>query len=344
MYPDPNRMAISFSPDELNWLHGLGYTHPVYFMRGERSTVGLFLTETGDDRVIKRAPVGLEYEYEIGRRLYQRSQELEPYLRIVGQTLDLLERNGKKYLVLERLPGKTLGEVIRTQETKLEPVFMQRYITMLRTLHRFEVETGFTHYDLHHNNIITDDDLESFKIIDFGRSHYPGVTGFIEVDTGSLFHGKIASVMDPWLDLVRLVLMALKIRSRTRTDPVPKPIAAVLLANGFSSWVKGKIPAWASHHSYKGCGIALVKGIGPMLQKSSSLWKASQGGFWVNDGTAPPDPSNTPTSKVLFGIEMAQIKQKSVDSRPNPDPTVLLDLFDRFVSTPIDEEETTITA
>ena len=333
-------MALYFSAHELSWLEIFGYTYVRCFSRSRRSIVGLFQIDQGGYRVIKHAPVGLEYEYDIGCKLYQRSLELEPNLRIVGQTFDLLQRNKRKYLVLEYLRGKTLVRVIGDRlayKVKDRVLLTKRYVEMLRILYRFQTETGFTHYDLHYNNIITNDDLQSFKIIDFGRSHYPGVTGFIEIDIGSIFIGKIPSVTDRWIDLVRLVLLMLATQANERwrhcttddnSNPVSESLSKVLLANGFSDWIRGPRPSWVSHHEYKGCsGAAIMKGGEVALTKCESLYDASYGGFWVNDRLSPSDV--TQSKKIDFGLTMAQIKQASIDQRPNPDPVILLDLFQK---------------
>jgi serine/threonine protein kinase len=71
------------------------------------------------------------------------------------------------FLVTQYIEGITLKQLLTS---KLDPILMSRFVAMLRQVADLLATTGLHHGDLHTGNIITNDDLETFTLIDLGRS------------------------------------------------------------------------------------------------------------------------------------------------------------------------------
>jgi len=215
---------------------------------------------------------------------------------------------------------------------------------MIRRIHELQVLTKFTHYDLHLRNIITNDDLLSFKIIDFGYSHVPNVTGWIEANHGVITIGGISSVFDPWFDIVRLI-MIYYLLSHQRVDP---DIAGILEANKFSTWLekRGPIPGYIMLESQEYIGSELVQNIDVVDMIDYKIYDPS---IWVGHGDLVNcdeldefnvDEYNSYRDlsseeqlgiKVKFGELLTCLKRYSMGKRKHKDVSILIDKFDQLI-------------
>ena len=299
------------------------------------------------------------YEYQVGCRVYEASQQLGSHLRIAGQTVDLLTDPDAncQYLVTEYLPGVTLQTVVATiADQRTSPTvrheLLRRYVAMLRTIHEFERRTGFTHYDLHLGNIITDDDLVTFKLLDYGYAHYPGVTGAAATTDTALSIGAIPSVYDPWFDVVRLVTMLYLHLGWI----IPPDMGDLLVTNGFSPWLDLPGTPYSDHIAspvQKYPGSELLVHVDLIDFSPEELWEPDYGGFWVGDEKVPcrddgnyrdEDFSSVDSVddgvKHRFGDFVTCLKRYTMDKRVHNDPASLIDLVERDIGRLVTDEGT----
>lgn len=200
------------------------------YIRDINNTVSVFIYN--DDTVaIKRIDGDIpsaRYEYMVGKEIYDRSIRLDPIYHVITKTIDLLVYEGISFLVMEYIPGVSVYSVINRRKD-----LIHKYIRMIRIIHDLQDMIRFTHYDLHIGNIITDDDLSTFKIIDFEYSHVDGITGWVRTSIPIIAIGGISSVYDSWFDIVRLVLLPYSIISYNPSID----ILGILRNNNFSPFI-----------------------------------------------------------------------------------------------------------
>lgn len=295
----------------------------------------------------------LEYEYQAGRRLFSISQSGSPALRIIPETIAYFTDpsvEDRQYLVTEYVSGASLSDLLaeyKRWNSRQQRLFTDWYVRMLYTILEFSRQYGFTHYDLHAGNIIVStgdtetflDPTVTFRLIDFGYSHVPGITGWARLGLGALVIGAIPSVWDLWYDLVRLV----SIYHWTTRTPLSINEQRLLRENRFNGDNLGE-PSSATviYEEQEYPGAELIPGIGKVYDLSPALW---DDGFWVPSAdkvdctvsrqpTLPRSTSNeivTVEQKIAFGEFMTCIKKLLVRKRQHQDPILLLEAFDLHV-------------
>ena len=359
--------------DDLALLDKFGYSyqetlHEPNKSKSDDTLVMLVKDRNGRLLAVKRqhgCNACLDYEYQAGLRLFTQSQEGPPSLRIIPETVAYFvdASNSRQYLVTEYVAGEALASIIeryKDLDQSQRYGFTRWYIWMLRTILEFSRQYGFTHYDLHAGNILVSmfgdsdpffvGDLDSptglqplrpvaFKLIDFGYSHVPGVTGWVRAGMGSLFIGAIPSVWDLWYDVVRLICVY-----HLFTDtPLNSDEETLLTGNRFSAWVAGDddddFPEYILFNEQSYPGSELIPGIGRLHELSPSLW---DDGFWVPkasdvDCKTAMTPvfsarrTATVEEKISFGNFLTCIKLALIRKRKYQDPSRLIDAFEKAI-------------
>lgn len=174
-------------------------------------------------RIYKKRKIGLDYEGMVG--LYINSLNLPYCVRTVG----FEARPQGDRLITEYLPGVTWYQKFKQSTSLLE--------TQHLTLKILNIVTNlpFTHYDLHMNNVIIQENGE-VKLIDFGFSSIPYVHSsvrYIECTYSTLSCGILSSVPDPGYDLMLIVLSLRKQGKKFKSPALTDYCTEVIRKAGF---------------------------------------------------------------------------------------------------------------
>lgn len=102
------------------------------------------------------------------------------------------------YIITEYVPGVTLRKLQPELRTK------ELYLQIFDALRNAQEQMNFTHYDLHPDNIIIEDN-GNIRFIDFARSHVRGVQpGWYE--TAIIDGATCPGIFDPMFDYARVVM------------------------------------------------------------------------------------------------------------------------------------------
>ena len=126
--------------------------------------VGLF--SIGESLVAIKRDFTVQHEYDIAIQLLERAPTAN-----ISRPLTVLRSgipNDAEYLVLENVPGVPLSELALLENR--DPVVVTRFINMMHQIVDLLAVSGLRHGDLHFGNILTNDNLETFTIIDFDLS------------------------------------------------------------------------------------------------------------------------------------------------------------------------------
>lgn len=115
----------------------------------------------------------------------------KPYEGCVLKYLDSFAENGTRYLITEKIKGKSLQDYIENGEDYSVRSAMQQLVAIVRQIHK----RGIIHCDIKPSNIILDDEDKHVTLIDFGSASFKkkGQNGMVFVSRGysapELYHG-----------------------------------------------------------------------------------------------------------------------------------------------------------
>ena len=148
--------------------------HGYRFVRSirEHPFIGLFSLVTRREQpvlVVIKADFNVDREHDAIVRLLSLAPTA-PVTRIAGPIIrDQAPYesfyHGLSYLVMNYIPGVPLITLASLKQR--DPVVVRRFITMLHKITDLLATTGLHHGDLNFGNILTNDDLETFVLIDF---------------------------------------------------------------------------------------------------------------------------------------------------------------------------------
>ena len=92
----------------------------------------------------------------------------KPYDGCVLKYLDSFRENGTRYLINEKIKGKSLQDYIENGEDYSIRSTMQQLVAIVRQIHK----RGIIHCDIKPSNIILDDEDKHVTLIDFGSARF----------------------------------------------------------------------------------------------------------------------------------------------------------------------------
>lgn len=92
----------------------------------------------------------------------------KPYDGCVLKYLDSFKENGTRYLITEKIKGKSLQDYIENGEDYSIRSTMQQLVAIVRQVHK----RGIIHCDIKPSNIILDDEDKHVTLIDFGSASF----------------------------------------------------------------------------------------------------------------------------------------------------------------------------
>lgn len=297
--------------EDLLYLSQQGYRFIEAIPDTDQTTIAVFENVNGRRYIIKVSQGCFscaEYEYRVGKAIYDRSLELPQKYRIITRTVNLLSNDDRHYLIREYVPGI---EVRRLVEDTVQGSLAQkrrlvrRFTRMLKRLHEFFLVTDFTHYSIDLGDVITDDNLQTFKLVDFRLSHYPNLGGWTRITKDELASGVMPSIADPLFDLATMILSFY----HTIDETVPREIREFLRVNNLNALLE-------------------PVNVGSEIQTRERFWVTGREQRTCHRSRQPirNDEGNL-AEQILFGEQMACLKQRSIERRRKPDPKVLIRLF-----------------
>lgn len=329
-----------FDEDELYFLSEKGYIFVRYIDQGDIEyehdpvLVGLFQSSYGDIAIKRKKYCRdcMEYEYNIGRELNNIVSELDPKYHIVANTYDLLRYNNYSYIIIEFIAGITVRDLLSlyNQRNHIPEEILQRYANMVDIIRNFECITGFTHYDLHLGNIITNDDLNTFYIIDYGYSHLDSISGWAMASKYSISIGAIPSVYDPMFDIVRLIVISFDMLGKA----VPEPLFYMIQSNNFSPYTWEGMPSqYTEAQTYPGSEI--IPELNALEELPDEYGRES--GWWISlSNVNCIDPVHSlyenldkdeMNSRIIVGDSLTCIKRMAIGRRTGRDIDTILSQY-----------------
>ncbi|MFT5449917.1 MAG: serine/threonine protein kinase, partial [Gammaproteobacteria bacterium] len=257
----------------------------------------------------------------------------------IVRVLSVFEQNGTAYMAMERIRGKTLGQVIKDGQIHSESVLLPVVHALLSGLQQVHA-SGVVHRDIKPDNIILNGDFQPV-LLDFGSARQPlqdgtpltalVTRGYAPFEQYSEMPGDTRQ--GPWTDIYGLAAcLYFVVTGRRPTDAItrgtalledkPDPLipASTSATGGYSATLLGAIDA----------GLSFEANARP---QSAADWFAKFPGL-------PPDANDTSSQLNTFALPQSHFKE-SVTSLAterlntqyvtNPDLDVLLVDDDRFV-------------
>ena len=132
----------------------------------------------------------VKWEYDVGMLINAYNN---PHMI---KTLGFFIEGSDACIVTEYVPGVTLAKLSHKRHTQ------ELYLRIFSCIHDAQEQMEFTHYDLHQNNIIVEDN-GNICFIDFARTHVRGVQpGWFE--TQIIDGGTCPGIFDPMFDYATL--------------------------------------------------------------------------------------------------------------------------------------------
>lgn len=317
----------------LDFLESEGYTLLLEF----EENVALF-EKNGSKHAIKRGKrraTHLQYEYDVGKRVHSLALVQDAaFHRIPAKTVDLLVEKDRKgtiyqYLVTEYVPGISVYKFMKSDIVGEEEK-IRRFIRMMKMLMEFDEKIGFTHYDLHLHNIITNDNLETFTLIDFGSSHVKGVSGWTYASPAAISIGVAPSVHDPFHDAVRLLVFMHTILKM----PMDSAINNLITSCNFSTYIGldgEQMPEYIIHDYQEYVGAEIINvllAVDVVPEDTIDTY-----GWWIDDGSNPQQNEDIMKCPNYFirkngrhmdidtlkaiGCAISTLKRRAMEKRPH---------------------------
>jgi len=212
-------MVMDFIVDEVTELFQYRYSYIQDVYCNKNKLICLYYDVANGKHVIIKTMrdecLTLEYEYNVGKRI----NFLDKHYLV--KTIDYACNENISCIVLEFVEGTLLTDVIYNLSSLEDIKNILKLVAL--TVAEFN-NLGYTHYDLHSNNIIVLPNEEQYvtsftiggkdiglitkyriKIIDFGFTHCPGLRGECIIDETSINNGVVPSCHDNMYDLCSII-------------------------------------------------------------------------------------------------------------------------------------------
>lgn len=194
---------------EICEVHYLGQTGIVYFGKDFQESREIVIKEfmpysianrDMDGKTVVCKGNGYKDQFQKFRKAFDEECECilklkglkKPYDGCVLKYLDSFTENGTRYLITEKIQGKSLQDYIENGEDYSVRLAMQQLVAIVRQIHK----RGIIHCDIKPSNIILDHADQHVTLIDFGSASFkkkePGDMFFVSrgYSAPELYHGE----------------------------------------------------------------------------------------------------------------------------------------------------------